>query len=280
MTIIWNKIREARLIEIVSVIAVTLFLASSSRATNVAGWDFSQYANDGALTTDGSTFTNTLSANYSDKDATANAGAESAAFGRMYMDGSFGSSLVSAGSEQVLPHARNTLANLDRSTPVAGTNGFNSFSVLTGEGQTFTQRLGMTALATSLVVFEADLSSTAEVGTGWSFSFAGKTLVDSDCFGACSSNVSVEFSADGTNYVNYGTVNLTDEETAHSVEFTSSKSEKAYVRLGFDPANGQPMIDNVAVNVIAVPEPASGLQLAAGLLSVCIAARRRNARSY
>jgi hypothetical protein len=81
---------------------------SSAQASLVARWDFSQYAGDGFMSIDGgSSFTNTLSANYSDLDPTFGAGFESAAFGTMYVDGSFGSTPVAAvsGSEQFLPTA-------------------------------------------------------------------------------------------------------------------------------------------------------------------------------
>src|SRR5262245_1029525 len=51
------------------------FLAAPAGATGIAGWDFSQYLGTSLLSTDGATFTNTLSANYSQLDPTFNAGA-------------------------------------------------------------------------------------------------------------------------------------------------------------------------------------------------------------
>ena len=74
--------------------AVSASMASSSQAFLAAGWDFSQYAGDGLLSLDFVTFTTTLSANYSDLDPTFGAGAESAAFGTFYLNGSFGSSSI------------------------------------------------------------------------------------------------------------------------------------------------------------------------------------------
>ena len=63
------------------------FLAAPAGASGIAGWDFSQYFGDGILSTDGTTFTNTLPANYSNLDPSFNAGAGSAAFGTMFMNG-------------------------------------------------------------------------------------------------------------------------------------------------------------------------------------------------
>jgi len=56
---------------------------SAAQSSLVAGWDFSQYAGDGFMSIDGgSSFTNTLPANYSDLDPTFGAGFDSSAFGR------------------------------------------------------------------------------------------------------------------------------------------------------------------------------------------------------
>lgn len=271
---------RSTLLEIASVFVASALVAVTAQATNLAGWDFSQYAADGALSIDGSTYTSTLDANYSDQDGTSNAGAESAAFGTLYMDGSFGSSSISAGSgsEEVVPVATDILLNLDRDTPVTGTNGFNSFSILEGEGQPFAERMGLTARAAAQLVFEADLSGTASAGTGHSVSFAGKALVDADCYDSCSSDVSVEFSTDGASYTSYGSVSLTDEEQEFSVPFALESAQKAYVRLGFNPTSGQPVIDNVAINAIAVPEPGAMLQLASSIVTLIgLAALRRRA---
>lgn len=56
--------------------AASLLWVGTAGAQLMAGWDFSQYAVDGALSTDGATFTDTLAANYSSFDLTNNAGSE------------------------------------------------------------------------------------------------------------------------------------------------------------------------------------------------------------
>jgi hypothetical protein len=110
---------KARLLAIASTIlsiAVSASIAGSAQAYLVAGWDFSQYFNDGLLSIDGATYQNTLSANYSDLDPTFGAGAESAAFGTLYFNGSFGSTSVSPTgnlTEEFLPTAGSLTSNLD-----------------------------------------------------------------------------------------------------------------------------------------------------------------------
>ena len=78
-------------------IAGTVALAATAAQAQelVAGWDFSQYYTAGRLSTDGSTGVNTLDANYSSLDASNKAGAESADYGTLLMNGSAGSSAVS-----------------------------------------------------------------------------------------------------------------------------------------------------------------------------------------
>ncbi len=261
-----------RRVLLVPAIAVSVCAATpAARAGVVAGWDFSQYFGAGLLSTDGSTFVETLPANYSEEDPTANAGSESAAFGTMYLDGTFGSTAVGAGSgtESFVPTSRSLVSNLDAPADAIGTNPFDSHTVLRNEGQTSTELLSMTARAATNAVFRADLTSVPATGSNWRVSFAGKTF-------SGSSTVGVEFSTDGSGYSNAGSVDLTTTDATHQVFLASAASETAYVRLNFPaPAGGgvnQAIIDNVA---ISVPEPGSlglALGLAAGLAGC---ARRR-----
>jgi hypothetical protein len=155
-------------------LALAAFVASgsSAQASLVAGWDFSQYAGDGVMSIDGgSTFTNTLSANYSDLDPTFGAGFESAAFGTMYVDGSFGSTSVAAGSgsEEFLPTAAyggSLLSNLD--APAAG------FGIQHSVRGAALDRVARDARAVRGVVFEADLTGMSLVGSNWSVASGGR----------------------------------------------------------------------------------------------------------
>jgi hypothetical protein len=235
---------------------------SAQAASLVAGWDFSQYLSGGqVLSTDGSTLSNTLAANYSSLDPTFGAGAESAAFGRMVLP----FAPVGDGSEPFLPVSGSLTSNLAAPVP----NPFDSFTILTFEGQTFTELLRMTATAAVSVVFEADLTSVPEIGSDWVLSFGAQNMP-----GANNSVITVEFSTDGVSYVNVGSANVNAVDTAFSFALGATQSERAFVRLGFQPGAS---IDNVAIsaNLAAVPEPATAALLALGLVGLARFGRRR-----
>jgi hypothetical protein len=234
-----------------SIASLAASLALPARAEMVAGWDFSQYLAAGFLTLDpgAATYVNTLDANYSDFDPTFNAGAESAAFGTMRMDGSAGSTTVdpNPGSNPVfVPTDFSLVSNLD--APVV--NPFDSFQLLQEEGQVLANPLSMLARGPVNVVFEADLTSVPETGSNWSVRFGGRTF-------SGTSTVTIDFSTDGASYGSFGSVQLTEVDTAYSVDLGTAPSETGYVRLGFDPVGiDQPIIDNVSIHV---PEPGGEL---------------------
>jgi hypothetical protein len=108
---------------------------------------------------------------------------------------------------------------------------------------------------------------------GWSVSFAGKTFP-----GSGPSPVNVTFSTDGSSFSNAGSVNLTETDQRFRLELSSAASppsEQVYVRLNLNPAAAQPIIDNVTVDAIYVPEPGQLLQLASGALGLLALVRRR-----
>jgi hypothetical protein len=293
---------NTRMRVIASLIAVSA-LAVPASAQTVAGWDFSQYRADGSL----APFTDTLPANYSDLDPSLNAGAESAAFGTLYFDGSFGSSstltdfLPTAGTLNCtrLPVGGNlepegcAAPNVDgpvrsnRNEPWSdpGDVSFDAHSVLRAEGQAFQNLLAMTASDNVSVVFEADPGTT---GSAWGVSFGGKVVsgggddggtlaCDPDGAGECSTTVTVEFSPDGTSYTSFGSVMLTAEDTRYDVALAAGASPTGYVRLGLAPGGGGalPLIDNVAVTAF-LPEPGSTALLIAGVLGLMALPRRRS----
>ena len=261
-----------------TLVATTALAVGPAQAVMVAGWDFSQYLGDGLLSTDGATFSETLDANYSNLDPTFGAGAESAAFGTLYMDGSNGSDAVGAGSgsEAFLPSAGSLASN--QNEPVVQNGGppqvpFDTFTVLTDEGQAFTELLGMTAPGAISVVFGADLSSIGGQGANWMLSLGGVT------FGS-NASVAVEFSTDGASYAAIGALNLTSVDSRFELPLDTVLATQAFVRLTFATpggAVGQAKIDNLAINADVVPEPGTLLLLGVGLAGLELLGRRRRA---
>lgn len=279
-------------------IAVCTCIAGSAQAVTVAGWDFSQWQEAGQLSTDGTTSASSLPANYSAYDLTFNAGSGAAAFGTLYFDGSFGSSSVAQGTPPGStafapttgsPQGTGSLdSNLQGpvqtrvgTLPFLGGKpsgvGFEAFPVLKAEGQTFQHSLSMTARTAVDVVFRADtssLTSPGQGGVGWSLGFAGKTFP-----GAGASPVEVAFSTNGSSFTTIGTVNLTETDQSFRVKLsnpTGAPAENAYVRLSLDPAVAQPIIDNVTLDAIYVPEPGLLAQLASGAVGLLALVRRRS----
>ena len=220
----------------------------------VAGWDFSQYSTDGFLSLDEVTLSNTLSSNYSDLDPTNGAGAESAAFGTMHLDGQFGSTNTPLDFADPFVPSAAAGGSLTSNQGAPGGANFDSFTILLSEAQPFANPFAMSAVAAATVVFEANLVSVPEIGNDWSISFGARTFSGTSAIG-------IEFSTDGVTFNPFGSVNLTTVDTLFSVVFGGGPSEQAFVRLSFNPASGQPFIDNVAIGAnltTVVPEPAHG----------------------
>lgn len=242
----------------IACIGVVAALAGPARAQMVAGWDFSQYLGAGLLSIDGATFTDQLAANYSDLDPTFGAGLESAAFGTMHMDGTFGSTNVdeaSAGA-QFVPTSDSLASNLD----APAFNSFDSHTILLDEqSQVYANLLSMIASGPVDVVFAADLTPAGQTGSNWSVSFGGRTF-------SGTSNVAIGFSSDGSSYGSPVSVQLTGNDTAFSVNLGAVSSQTAFVRFSFDPVGeALPIIDNVAIHV---PEPGGGILAVTALLAV------------
>jgi hypothetical protein len=258
------------LISSLAALGISVLSAGAANATTVAGWDFSQYLAPGALTINGVDGTNVLNANYSNLDPTGGAGAESAAYGKMFMDGSFGSTNVDPfGAAVLVPDAGSLASNLSPS----GIPPFDTFTVLVDEGQQFTNLLSMKAVSAVDVVFSGNLSTSVLTGQGWSLSLGGRT--DSG-----TAVVGVSFSTNGSTYTSAGSFNLTTVDTPFSVALgaAAAQSDLMYVKLSFS-GNVPTSIDNLALGatlVQGVPEPVAAVLLGAGL-AVVGALRRRSA---
>ena len=246
---------RARVPIALALLVLAVFAASpgSAQPAMVAGWDFSQYAGDGFMSIDGgNTFTNILSANYSDLDPTFGAGAESAAFGTMWANGNFGSTSVPAGSgnEQFLPSSALGGSLVSNLTAPGGVD-FDSFTVLAEEDQVSTESLVMLAPMAATIVFEADLRSLPSTGSNWVVTFAGR-------MSSGASDVGVEFSGDGVNFQSFGTASLTTVDSQFMFLLGTDSSDRGFVRLTFSPQGAdQPALDNLAISAVlaGVPTP-------------------------
>jgi hypothetical protein len=263
---------KTRLLAIASSAITSLVLAGNAQALLVAGWDHSQYLGDALLSIDGATFTDTLGANYSSLDPTG-LGPDSAAYGTLYLDGQFGSTNVGAGSgtEPFLPSAAvggSLSSNIDAPVQDGFLNPFDTFTVLTAEGQTFANALAMTAIGAVSVVYAADAGLP---GIDWSISFGGRTQNGA-------ATVGLEFSADGVNYASLGSFNLTTTDTPYSAALPGL-ADRGYFRFVFSSdAVTAPVIDNVAISVGSiVPEPGTAMLLLTGLAGLTAQGRRRRA---
>lgn len=256
-------------------------IAGAAQTDMVAGWDFSQYAGDGTLITDSGTFafTNVLSANYS--DLADDPGPSSAPFGTLYFDGTAGSTHVPAelGANVLPTQLTSGTGSLASNLGAPAGLPFDSHAKLNSEGQDFSEFLAMTSTGDSSVVFQANLwSLLGESASSWELTLGARTF-------SGTSEVTVEFSTNGTTYVDVDTdditpgvqgIMLTSVDSPFTIPLSSTVSKAAYVRLSLDaPAGGgthQPIFDNVAINAtrVGVPEVPSmttpGMSLLAGCL--------------
>jgi len=263
---------------LVAAAALTLVAGSAKAASMVAGWDFSQFFGSTALSTDGATAATSIDANYSDFDPNF-AGSESAAFGGMFYDGSFGSTNIVpdfSGNEPFIPLTGSLSSNQGAPGPFDGTLPFGSggaFGVLSAEGQQFTENLSMRANSEADIVFQADLSSLSATGSNWELGFGGITE-------AGTANVEVGVSTDGATYSVVETLTLNTLDTLYTASLGAAVdgASQVFVRLGFGPqAPNLPIIDNVSISadVGTVPEPGVALLGLAGLAGLGLFGRRR-----
>ena len=254
-------------------------LAAAQEETLVAGWDFSQYAVENILSLDGATLNGArLDANHSDLDPTYGCGIESNAFGRMYYDGSFGSSVavLDPSFENLDPFrpivadlgAGSLVSNVDQAQQQFGSQAACTIQQLEQMPFANCQDFAMGAFGPASIVFAADRSTAPSLSGEWLVSFAGRTLSEG------STQVAVQFSADGSSFGSAGTATITGADTKFTVPLGGGSADVAYVRLVFpQPADGaQVLIDNLG---IAVPEPSHGAFVAAAALVALFRARRR-----
>jgi hypothetical protein len=275
----------------IAVFAAALFVAGSAQAAFIAGWDFSQYAGGGGLQVSEDIDENpinsdTLKSNYSDYDPTFGAGGDSQDYGTMYINGMNGSTDVDENA--LVPVFRATSGSLGQNLTTPGANEVPSGDVnfgatstvlqtgpgnyLAGTGQDYTISLSMIASATVNVVFEANLTALGALNEGqnWTLAFSGRTNTGD-------SNVSIEFSTDGSTWTAPTIVNLSATDALFTHLVPGNQSDKAFFRLGFaGSASLNPRIDNVTISgdVSLIPEPGTAMLMLLGLTGLGVAGRR------
>jgi hypothetical protein len=201
------------------------------------------------------------------------------------MDGQFGSTDVdelgfppdfgpsqaaggSLGSNVAAPQAGDLATQVPFNAPCSSQN-----------GQTFCESIAMLANPTDdplRIVFAATLVPDGLLGQDWSMSFGSKTL-------GGTSNVTVDFSVDGTTYGNAQVFGFTTGDIARTADFSAVSGDlvsTVYLRFTFDAVSGnEPLIDNVAIFAAStqpIPEPGTAMLLMTGLLGLGLSGRRRS----
>ena len=272
-------------------LVLTLALSGNAKAQDVfvAGWDFSQYIGANALSIDCLTIAGSLVSNYSDFDPPFGAGAESAAFGTMYNDGTNGSTDSTGGGmlPVITPTAGAISENEDAPLNMVPDPdvAFNSLLIqnqeipganppVQGQKCSTHQDVSMITQQALSVVFVVDVSTLSPgdrpSGDGWTVSFGASTaLLDT-------MDVDIDFAGGADPFANVDTVTLTASEQTFSVPLGDSAADTVSVRLTFPTpamAGAEGIFDNVA---ITVPEPTGGA--AAALVTLMALARHRRGR--
>ncbi|MGC9450977.1 MAG: hypothetical protein ACP5I4_05965 [Oceanipulchritudo sp.] len=207
----------------------------------ISGWDFSQYFGDGITSTDGVNYALTLPANYSDLDPNG-LGAESAARGTLYYNGEMGSTNLDPATE-FLPTSLNLQNNTDPGSFGYPFNAAGSYTILTGEGQTYVQDLSVTvrsASGTGSIVFAATPGSAYR---DWEFAFSGRATESGTV------DFSIHFSTDGSAYQLVDTGVLTDTDSLFQFSVPGNAANEAFWRIEFSGITPlfTPVLDNVSI---------------------------------
>jgi hypothetical protein len=260
-------------IKALAAILATTFVAGQAQAITVAGWGFHQYFTSGGLvsTEDNTGQTTSLNADFSDLDPTFAAGLESAAFGTLFFDGSFGSTAVdpAAFPASFSPSAAvgGSLVSNPTTEGSAFFNGAGTDGIMFSE-LGFSGNFAMQAASATTVVFAADLGSDPNEGANWGLQFAARTF-------SGAGSIEVEFSTDGVNFSVIGTETLSAVDSGFSVALGATQADEAYVRLSL---SAGAFLDNVEITAdlaAPVPEPVTALLGLTGVLGLGVMGRRR-----
>ncbi|KAF0094810.1 MAG: hypothetical protein E1N59_1545 [Puniceicoccaceae bacterium 5H] len=256
---------------------VSISAALHAQDNLIAGWDFSPYRAGYSAVGNDYTGVDTLWANFSGIDTlgTTNGfcGPNDYHFGTFYYNGQYGSSQMidTASPFAVFWAATGDLTSNDEAAanPYYEGGTFNSTakrSLLTSEGQATVNAYSVqfvAELSGQSFVFAANLGEdAAEIGNGWTFSYAGKMLAGG------STTISWSYSTDGSSYTDMGithtltTVDTRYELTADDLGELDGASE-VYIRGTLGTISTQlgyiPLLDNVAIRATVEAAPTGDL---------------------
>ena len=239
-----------KVLNIASVIVVSLMFIGSASADVMAGWSFGQFRVTNSL----EGFSGgTVPANYSDL------------IPRGVGQYTQGSASISG----MVPTAGNLTANLDGTQDGLGTNPFDSQTLEIWSGQTYASLMSLTTKSAGSVTFNA---TPDQDGTSWGASFGAKTLEGTATIG-------VSYSVDGGAYVSAPGIAVTTTDAVHAISLPSTQHGAVSVRLDLDSSSGQTVIDNFAIHATPVPEPAAAAAFFAGVVGLLALKRRRDSLS-
>jgi hypothetical protein len=279
-------------VRIALLLTASLAVAGTASADMVAGWDFSQYFGQSALAIDSDfAYANTLEANYSDLDPSNGLGRNrpdspgpattptpacgangSCQFGKLYFDGSLGSSDIGF-DDPFAPGDLNFVSGSLSANLNAPAVGFDNDVLLLFEGQRFFSEGAMEwqGSESGSIVFEL---TPGGLYRDWELTLAG--IVDSG-----TSTLGVEFAASlldpsTPDFAFVGNITLNTQDVVRSIDLDGLglDSSHAFVRLTFGTGDS-PTIDNLAVAATFVPEPGTVLLVLMGLMGLGLGGRRR-----
>jgi hypothetical protein len=278
------------LLAIASVLGAGL-LAASGQAEVIAGWDFSQFRNPGDLT--GGNVP--LESNYAFIDENG-AGSLANLVGNASVIA--GGWLPTAGEGQNCERRPNGVGDTagcavpnvngpvrsNRSDPFSlGKASFDAHSTLDVEGQQYTNLHAMMAPSGDVVLLFEVLAPFVGGADSWQLSFGGKMMSGNGddgggppvadgtqigCSPGCTAQVSARWSSDGVvfNPAVADVLDIDDDRIVLDLNAGPDASTMAFVELTIDGSPGRiPVIDNVAIEAIPLPEPTATMQVLCGV---------------
>jgi len=239
---------------------------ASAQVQYLAGFDFSQYFSPAiGPIIDVPNVATTYEADLSELASSPNNyGLTARPYGKMYVDGSFGSDAISttAGDNDIFT----TTGSLGLGSNLGDVNSFD-------QGVTATRKQKLFA-ANDWDGGNGSIVFSATPGTAYKnffIQFASLKVSGAD------ETISVEFSKDGTNYDAVGTATVVASESLHTLSLagvTDVVDDEVFFRLNWNNTSGAAAIDNVVIGG-EVPEPSTYAAIFGAVALGVVALRRR-----